>query len=227
MFGTNPTAPKRDTLNTFLVKSIFYTIQGEGPYSGQPAVFIRLGGCNLKCYFCDTDFTSDLDEMTTQEICTAVKIESATCPLIVLTGGEPMLQNLSLLIKRISEDLPHVQEVQIETAGTVWPQGFEQMFSSVDVPNVTVVCSPKTPKVHPLVERFTKHWKYIISIHDINHSDGLPYNVYKAAKGTIYLQPMDEHHLQRNRQNQDLCRDASLRWGHRLSLQIHKIIGVE
>lgn len=57
MFGRNPKLPQEFTDGKVLkVHSIFYTIQGEGPYSGRTAVFIRLSGCNLACSFCDTEF---------------------------------------------------------------------------------------------------------------------------------------------------------------------------
>ena len=57
MFGKNPIRkPENHDGNFLKIQEIFYTIQGEGIYSGYPAVFVRLGGCNLACKFCDTDF---------------------------------------------------------------------------------------------------------------------------------------------------------------------------
>lgn len=226
MFGKNETAPKRDTEKTFLVKSIFYTIQGEGPYSGHPAVFVRLGGCNLKCYFCDTDFTTDLEEMTPEELCKAIAIERIDCPLVVLTGGEPMLQNLALLISAIAIYLPNVEIVQIETAGTVWPTGLQDVMHQDD-PKTVIVCSPKTPKVHPQIAYFASAWKYIISAKG-THLRGIPIETFRPPHNkTVYLQPMDEQDVLQNGRNEDLCRDLCMRHGYWLSLQVHKLVGVE
>ena len=70
------------------VNEIFYSIQGEGYHAGTAAVFIRFSGCNLKCPFCDTDFTQ-YTEMTEDEITDEVaKYDAELC---VITGGEPTL----------------------------------------------------------------------------------------------------------------------------------------
>ena len=59
MFGKNPIRKAIfDNADFYEVQEIFLTIQGEGPYAGTPAIFIRLGGCNLACNFCDTEFES-------------------------------------------------------------------------------------------------------------------------------------------------------------------------
>jgi len=59
MFGTNPLSKPIESDGLYLeVQDIFSTIQGEGPFAGKPAVFLRLAGCNLRCFFCDTDFES-------------------------------------------------------------------------------------------------------------------------------------------------------------------------
>ncbi|HEY6020017.1 MAG TPA: 7-carboxy-7-deazaguanine synthase QueE, partial [Candidatus Paceibacterota bacterium] len=81
MFGQNPVSPIRHDKESFLVKDIFYTIQGEGPYAGRPAVFVRLGGCNLRCAFCDTDFSNGVKEMGPHEIADKINRESNTCDL--------------------------------------------------------------------------------------------------------------------------------------------------
>ena len=59
MFGTNPSRKQvLDDGQELWVQEVFYTLQGEGPFSGQPALFIRLAGCNLRCFWCDTEFES-------------------------------------------------------------------------------------------------------------------------------------------------------------------------
>lgn len=76
-------------MKKYRINEIFYSIQGEGMWSGRAAIFIRFSGCNLKCPFCDTDF-SDSDPYTATEILGA--IQGYPTRFIVLTGGEPTLQ---------------------------------------------------------------------------------------------------------------------------------------
>jgi len=76
-------------MKTLLVKKIFSSLQGEGANTGKAAIFIRLSGCNLECYFCDTDFKGGI-RMTLEEIKNNIKDLSGG--FIVWTGGEPTLQ---------------------------------------------------------------------------------------------------------------------------------------
>ena len=119
MLGTNPVRPQ--DLNdgkSLWVQEIFYTLQGEGPFCGRPSVFVRLGGCNLRCSWCDTDFESSEWVPALEEILAQIeKIRPSHCKLIVITGGEPFRQNLAPLVNALlGRDL----EVQIETNGTLW-----------------------------------------------------------------------------------------------------------
>jgi 7-carboxy-7-deazaguanine synthase len=75
-----------------LVNEIFYSIQGESSYAGLPCVFVRLTGCNLRCSYCDTQYA--YEEGEEMEIGKIVGLVSAyKCPLIEVTGGEPLIQN--------------------------------------------------------------------------------------------------------------------------------------
>ena len=76
---------------TFRVNEIFYSLQGEGWWTGTPAVFVRLAGCNLRCPFCDTDF-SHADILSLDAVLSAVQGLGNGCRRIVVTGGEPALQ---------------------------------------------------------------------------------------------------------------------------------------
>jgi 7-carboxy-7-deazaguanine synthase len=101
------------------ISEIFYSIQGEGRLSGMPSLFIRTSGCNLRCIWCDTPYTSwnpDGKEMTLVEILHA--IESYPLGHVVLTGGEPLLsheiEELSVKLKAAGA------HVTIETAATIF-----------------------------------------------------------------------------------------------------------
>ncbi len=102
-----------------LINEIFYSIQGEGPSIGKPSVFLRLGGCNLKCKWCDSKYTwdpkvSDNKVMKLDQI--IKKIESYPCNHLVITGGEPVLQQDGL--KELLSELKKYY-VEIETNGSI------------------------------------------------------------------------------------------------------------
>lgn len=73
----------------YKVKEIFYSLQGEGFHSGTPVVFIRFSGCNLKCEFCDTDFSGGQDMTASEIVAEVIKYPTRH---VVCTGGEPTLQ---------------------------------------------------------------------------------------------------------------------------------------
>jgi 7-carboxy-7-deazaguanine synthase len=159
MFGTNEIVGKKyfkdAPPDSLFVTSMFFTLQGEGPYAGMPALFIRLAKCNLDCSFCDT-FFDDGDWMTYAEIQArahetiqafwldkgkpvpnwAVEQQNVgkIYPNIVLvmTGGEPLIQdNIS---EFMAQQLHNFKEVQVESNG---------IPDTVVPPGVTLVCSPK------------------------------------------------------------------------------------
>jgi 7-carboxy-7-deazaguanine synthase len=100
------------------IAEFFQSVQGEGEYAGTPSIFVRTSGCNLRCWFCDTPYTSWNPEGT-QEPWTSIlsRILDCDCRHVVITGGEPLLQPNVV-------DLSHALKaagrfVTIETAGTV------------------------------------------------------------------------------------------------------------
>lgn len=101
------------------VSEIFYSIQGEGVLAGVPSVFVRVSGCNLRCVWCDTPYTSwsaEGRETSVEEILAEVRGYGASHA--VLTGGEPMIFPEAVeLTRRLKEASVHLT---IETAGTVY-----------------------------------------------------------------------------------------------------------
>ena len=89
---------------TLKVNEIFYSIQGESSYAGRPCVFVRLTGCNLRCSYCDTRYA--YDEGKDLEINGIIeKVKSYGCPLVEVTGGEPLIQKETpFLIQRLLEE---------------------------------------------------------------------------------------------------------------------------
>ena len=101
---------------SLLVNEIFYNIQGESLFSGRPCAFIRLTGCNLRCSYCDTVYAYENGfEMEIQTLVN--QIDSFGCPLVEITGGEPLIQTETpLLIRTLLEN---GYEVMIETNGSL------------------------------------------------------------------------------------------------------------
>lgn len=212
------------------VHSVFYTIQGEGPYSGHPAVFIRLAGCNLQCPGCDTDYTSTREETNVYHIAERVQTfgNADKQPIVVITGGEPFRQNITPLVNCLI-DLGYT--VQIETNGTLPPPKGLHLAARI-------VVSPKTGKINSATELRAMAFKYVARGGNLL-SDGLPDNaLFNAAvpflarpsvgsKKPIYLQPMDEQDPAANEYNTKKVVDSCMKHGYRLCIQTHKIVGVE
>lgn len=217
MYGQNPIRPAEAGNGTTLqVQEIFPTLQGEGPRAGQPAVFIRLGGCNLACDFCDTEFES-FQPMALAAVVTEVTRLRASAHLAVITGGEPLRQNIAPLCEAL---LAEGMIVQIETNGTLMrplPEGVE------------IVCSPKTTTGHyaplrPDVLARATALKFIVSAtHPLYHNVG---EVGQAAYGTpVYVQPMDEGE-RKNAANTAHALALAQANGYILSLQLHKLLEI-
>lgn len=98
------------------INEIFYSIQGESSYAGRPCVFIRLTGCNLRCSYCDTTYAyEDGDVHSVEAILN--KAAAYQCPLVEITGGEPLLQAETPVL--IGKLLDRGYTVLLETNGTI------------------------------------------------------------------------------------------------------------
>lgn len=210
---------------TYTVKEIFYTLQGEGGQAGRAAVFCRFAGCNLwsgreedragaVCRFCDTDFVGT-DGAGGGKFATAADLaatiaatwrgQAGGSPLVVFTGGEPLLQLDVPLV-----DAVHAQgfDIAVETNGT-----------QPAPPGLDWICvSPKAAA--PVVLTRGTELKLVFP-----QADAMPERFEHLDFQHFFLQPMDgpdqRLHLQ---QAVDYCLRHP-KW--RLSLQTHKIIGIE
>ncbi len=207
----------------YSVKEIFYSIQGEGYYSGRPAVFCRFSGCNLWsgkeedrekaiCSFCDTDFLgADGVDGGTYETASQLsrKIaelwpQSKEHRFVVCTGGEPLLQMDSVLIDALHEA---GFEIAVETNGTVLaPAGIDWICVS--------------PKAHAeLLQTFGHELKLVYP-----QVGGEPGKYVKLDFQNFFLQPMDGPGRAEATRRALAYVLAHPEW--RISLQLHKILGM-
>lgn len=218
--------------SSLLVHSIFYTLQGEGPFSGRAAVFVRLGGCNLQCPGCDTEYSQGAKDTRIWELLDDVvnhlEVNRKAKPIVVITGGEPFRQNIGPFVNYL---IAEGHTVQIETNGTLpASKGLHE--------KAVIVCSPKTGSVNPKLWPRISAYKFVAGAADMME-DGLPSKAlghsarphlarpHATFTGPVYLQPMDEQDADLNKTNLKAVVDSCLDHGYLLCLQTHKIAGVE
>lgn len=122
------------------------TVQGEGPYSGRLSTFIRLGGCNLSCSWCDSAFTWDAARHNLRNSIKSTSVDRIVEDtlgregLVVVTGGEPLLYYRGAAFPQLLTDLrSHGREIHLESNGTIYPgQNIVDLFD-------VIVLSPKLP----------------------------------------------------------------------------------
>lgn len=200
MFGTNQIQGKKffeNAKDTILVTSKFLTLQGEGPFQGQPAYFIRTTHCNLRCNFCDTHFDSgdwytitELTHMVVQDI--EKKYGNVKACGIVLTGGEPSLQQNAAQLLWNFEDMG-AKFTQIETNGIIPLK--KMPFGT------TVVCSPKCSEhtgrylePHAATLNRASCLKFVVSADPASPYHKIPdwaFEWRRESRRPIYVSPMN------------------------------------
>ena len=187
------------------LSEIFYSIQGEGTWSGTPAVFVRLAGCNLACDFCDTDYSTKFFA-SVDDVVAKVREIGGDCPMVVLTGGEPLAQaETTALIDALRRD---GRRVHVESNGTIY----------TPLPDDVWLCVSPKERVDPRMAERADEAKLIVD-------ERVPeeHLALFARKPTILLQP--EGNKPKNVAIAlDYAKAHPARF--RLSLQTHKFIGV-
>ena len=193
------------------VMESFYTIQGEGFHQGRAAYFIRLGGCNVGCFWCDVKESWDADAHPKMSIETIVQQAAAEpARLAIITGGEPLMHNLNELTKKLKEA---GFETNIETSGSYAMSGTWDW----------ICVSPKKFK-SPTPEALSAANELKVIIYNKNDFDWAEKNAALVSENCkLYLQPEWDRSAIMTPQIIEYIK-ANPKW--ELSLQIHKYINV-
>ena len=223
-------------MTTYKINELFETIQGEGSFTGQPSIFIRLQGCPVACSWCDTKHTWDIDlekqisaadmlakaqetdqwaSLSVDQIFSVIIAKNFKAKHIVITGGEPCMVDLTPLCTMFEQQ---GYSCQVETSGT-----FEILFSD----KCWVTLSPKVNMKggyeilnsamlraneikHPVAtEQHVDDLKLLLAKHQIKTTP-------------VYLQPISQ-----KQRATELAIETCIENNWRLSVQVHKYLGIE
>lgn len=233
-----------------LVREVFTTVQGEMPFAGHPAVFLRLGGCNrgakdqgIACQACDTSFeVSKSEVITVDNFLKQYLKEIERVKLLVITGGEPFMQMPAIvtLMKRLEESQSLFDvRVQFETNGDFpLPDTMLDLYAN----NFTVVVSPKEPRKKNLwwtdVEKYHRIdlvIRRVVSSVESSAYHGIPEDIRKVvAHGLVdlYLSPMtvynEDHTVNTIASNAHAhyAMQLAIDHGHKVSFQSHVYVNI-
>ena len=208
---------KKDNFLTKLpVMEKFYTIQGEGYYSGQPFYFIRLGGCgvgccDVGCHWCDVKESWDHNQHQFIDIDDLIKDVKEHTSNVIITGGEPLMWNLSELTKRFKENNI---KLHLETSGAYELSG-----------NWDWICLSPKKKMLPKNEIYTAADELKVVIHN---NDDFKFAIQESEKVSheckLFLQPeWSKFDLMKDKIVQFVMQNKN--WN--ISLQIHKYLEID
>lgn len=220
----------------YKINEFFETIQGEGAFTGQPSIFIRLQGCPVACSWCDTKHTWEVKDelaiaskdllakteeteqwsaLTVSQMLELVKQQGYRAKHIVITGGEPCMEDLTPLCEGF-ENAGY--SCQIETSGTFEIQTTKNCWVTVS-PKVNMKGGYKVLKTalhraneikHPVAtEQHVDDLKALLEAHSVQNTQ-------------VYLQPISQ-----KQRATELAIATCIENNWRLSVQVHKYIGIE
>jgi len=220
----------------YKINELFETIQGEGSFTGQPSIFIRLQGCPVACSWCDTKHTWEIElsdkvtkkimlaklqetsqwaAMTVAQILALVKEKGFQAKHIVITGGEPCMVDLTPLCEAF-EELDYT--TQVETSGTFEVHASDKCWITVSpkinmrggYPILNSAMLRANEIKHPVAtEQHVNDLKALLSEHNIESTP-------------IYLQPISQ-----KARATELAIETCIANNWRLSVQVHKYLGIE
>lgn len=189
------------------INEIFYSVQSEGFNAGKPADFIRLQGCSVGCAWCDTKHSWDKTKgIELSELEVIGKLQSN---FVILTGGEPLEQDLTVLLDKLKTAGKYIA---VETSGTELLQnGFDW-----------ITCSPKNFN-KPLLDSVLSAANELKFVYTNESSEEFIFScILKAATDLIYIQPNGI-----SKKSTRMAVDFVKKHNFRLSVQTHKYIGIE
>ena len=200
------------------INEIFYSIQGESSKSGMPCIFIRLTYCNLRCSYCDTDYSFyEGEDMSIKTILD--KIKEYNCNLVEITGGEPLLQNECIDLMNIL--LEKKYNVMLETGGSLPIKNVpKEVIKIVDFKCPTSNMHKKNE--WSIIEDLQTHdeIKFVIGNHEDYKWAKNKINKYKLSNKNILLSPVHDV-LEPKTLSEWVLKDGI---AARVQLQLHKYI---
>tara|TARA_R110001592_G_scaffold89683_9_gene263585 strand:- start:2913 stop:3590 length:678 start_codon:yes stop_codon:yes gene_type:complete len=221
----------------YKVNELFQTIQGEGVYTGVPAIFVRLQGCDVGCAWCDTKHTWEIDpakksdlilltdksnesdrwaDSSAKEIVNEIKRLGYSANLIVITGGEPCMYDLRELTQVLHE---FGFEIQLETSGT-YPVLVDAKTWVTLSPKVNM--RGKKEVLKEALERANEIKHPVGTEKDIEQLDALLAQLKSVKDKTICLQPISQ-----KAKATALCMQVCIERNWRLSVQMHKYLQID